>query len=133
MADLKLRFSIYTENDDQDIDLIAQKLSKFALDKIYKKGERSTKSHFYKESSIDYVYSFDSITSLEEVNNFFIEQWREYQAVLKKLLDNDYEAYLLYEFDMDNSDVFPGMTYEVEVLRFLADTGIVLQLYYYPM
>lgn len=133
MADINLRFGIYTEDEAEDMELLSRKLPQVGLNSMHRKGEKSNLSNYYKESSIGYVYPFASITSLEEVNDYFVQQWKEYQTVLKKLLDGVYEAYLLYEFDMDNSDVFPAMIYEVKFLKFLADTGIELQLYYYPM
>jgi len=132
MTNIKLRLSIATQKEEEDIFVISKRLPQSNLEKIYIKGEKAGSHNFYKESCINYVYSFNSITSIQEVNDFFIQQWNEHQVFLKNLLENFYEAYLLYEFDMDNSDVFPEMIYKKDFIAFIALIGIELQLYYYP-
>lgn len=131
MANLKLRFSIYSEDETEDISLLQKELPQQYLENVYRKGEMY-KHHLQKESALDYVYFFKNISSIEQVNLIFKKQWNSYSIILNQKLTSTYKAYLLYDFDMDNSSIFPEMIFKKQFLEFLSNTGIELQLYFYP-
>lgn len=132
MANLKLRFSIYTRDPKDDIALLSEKVSVSNRVAVYKIGDINGKT-INKESAIDYVYAFDRIDSLEAVNVFFMQEWKGSENILRELNGRSFKSYLLYEFEMDGFTVFPEMGFSNEFLTFMASAGVELQLYYYPI
>lgn len=131
MANIKLRLSIHTIDRSIDITSVANQLPNEGLKTIYRIGESSNKN-INKESSIDYIYYFNEIDSLDECNKLVIKEWSKHQFLLKDLTSTSFKAYILFEFDMDNCEVFPEIIFKADFLNLISFAGIELQLYFYP-
>ena len=129
MANLILRFGLCTQKENIDIQHFFQKLSKKNVENVYSKGEKHGR-HIRKESAIGYDYKFENITEVNEVCNFFIEEWKEYENVLQELQSSGFELFLLFEFDLENSD-FPELVFDNGFIKFLSSINTELQMYFY--
>lgn len=129
MADLILRFSLYTSNDKIDIKEISKKISSDNIEVIYSKGERYGQ-HVRKENAIDYKYIFKEITSIDNICNFFIKEWKPYSEILIGLGNYKFKSYLLFEFDIADLR-FPELIFDTSFLSFLSEMDIELQMFFY--
>jgi hypothetical protein len=130
MANLILRYSLYSKMPNLNIHKIAGQLSKNNIDTIYAIGEEFG-IHNRKSSSIQYKYEFNSITAVDDICDFFVNEWSYCQGVLKELNQSLlFESYLLFEFDLDGSG-HPELVFDMEFITFLSNIGSELQMYFY--
>ncbi len=129
MANLVLRYSLYSVKEEIDIIEIAKRLPKENVKGIYRLGEKKGK-YFSKEHAVDYIYRYQNINSVSDICRIFFNDWQQYSSIVKELHLNGFESHLLFEFDIFDSN-FPEFYYENKFLSFLANIGAELQLYFY--
>ena len=132
-ANLTLRYTLYSYQEDIDIFNVSEKLPSRNREGVYALGTEKGKRRKFitKQHTIDYVYQYQDISSINEVCQDFYHLWSPYKKIVKELhINGEIKSFLLFEFVIKDFD-FPELCYENSFLFFLAEMGIELQFYFY--
>lgn len=133
MPKITARFSVYSEDDNADINILKKKL--LAPNDFYVKGtERlltNGKIVLNKYTSYDYRYEFEEVFDLATVNDTIYQNWINKVSILKELKD-----IYCFKFSLDYEITIYGlsdvaMIYKPEFLAFLGQLGIQFSTYNY--
>lgn len=126
MSNLILRFSLFSYDDSVDIYSVARLMPKDNIEQVYAKGDMHGKK-LRNESSIDYLYSFREVNSVDDFCNEFVNEWTKFSICLKQF---NLSSYILFEFDLESGG-FPELVFPKAFTSFIAEHNIELQLFFY--
>jgi hypothetical protein len=134
MANVIIRFSVYSNSDESNIEDLKIKLP--APTSYVSIGEIKTLLNGNKGipsavTSYDYEYSFENIVDIDIPNNLFYDKWKDNIDVLKKLVtDYKYQLSVDYQITIFNLE-YPSLFFQSKYLSFLGELSAILSFYYY--
>jgi len=137
MANVVLRFSIYSNNNDNVKSIYTLKEKLPIPVSFYLKGDPvimnkiTPPGRLRKETSFDYKYEINEIDQIQVCSEIWLNTWRDKVDILQLAKKEfEFELSLNYEITIFEYN-YPELYFDPDFLLLLGEVGIVLSFYFY--